>query len=105
MPLTSCGHFLFYLLRAIIKSQPVPSSLGFALLLSLTCLAPSTQSQSSVPQPPPAPTDHEQFFPYWTTEAGWDTDLVGDTILGREPISTNCGWHGISSCGGHSSTT
>jgi hypothetical protein len=58
------------------RSRPVPFSLG--LLLVLPFAAQPTLGQfptGSHKAPPPAAKDQEQFFPYWTTETGWDTEL------------------------------
>jgi hypothetical protein len=55
----------------------------FAALLSLALAQPQAvlaQSSEQSPSPqqiakPPQPVDQEQFVSYWTTEAGWNTEL------------------------------
>jgi len=52
------------------------------IILLILILTPTASGQSAAtPQSPPPsgkhpiPADQEQFFPYWTTETGWDTEL------------------------------
>jgi hypothetical protein len=62
--------------------RPRPRVLFFAVLILIPLAPHLAQGQSpppahKAPPPPPPPpaTDQEQFFPYWTTETGWDTEL------------------------------
>jgi len=59
------------------------AALFFGALVSLAMAQPQVVLGQSGPKVPsaqgiakaPDPVDQEQFFPYWTTETGWDTEL------------------------------
>ena len=61
------------------------------LLLVLDCAAQQPKAAAPSPQqhavPPPAPKSQEQFLVYWTTEAGWNTELLLRNNLEAGPLT------------------
>jgi hypothetical protein len=72
------------------RFRPLFTFLGLLLVLSLAAQPALGQSPpSNQKAPPPAPTDQEQFFPYWTTETGWDTQLqLRNNLAGQTLVVT-----------------
>ena len=70
------------------------SALIFSGLIVVLCAAPPAAGGQTPPPashqqrvPPPGPKPQEQFVVYWTTEAGWNTELLLRNNLDSAPLA------------------